>query len=539
MKNKRTKVRKRTKKAIVGRASAKQRKSTARRTTMRRRESNAGQQVTDGQNSHVPTNERPTFAEAVTYPRTDAGNAELFARTQANRLRYDHKRGRWLVWKDKHWWSKDETVIVIPLAKNVARLRREASSTIKDADRRKGEVKWAFQSEGRARLEAMLELAKSEHPLADRGEGWDANPWLLGVANGVVDLRTGQFREGKRSDNLTIHTNIVFDPKAEALRWKQFVNEICDDDMERVEYLQRAVGYSITGDVREQVVFLCYGVGANGKSTFLDVIRFVLGDLSYNLPFSAFELQNRHSIPNEIAALEGKRFVTAVETDESVELNEARLKALTGSDPITARYLYHEFFTFVPTGKFWLAFNHFPEIKDDSDGFWRRIRVVEFRRQFNGQARDPKLTDKLRAEASGILNWAIEGALKWQADGLKTPASVTAASQTYRQESDPLKEFLESRCEIGPNLFTTAASLWQAYVRWKTANDELNGLSRKSFSKRLQSRGFRRFQHGHERTWMWQGVRLLSDRSEEVFTGKSGMDPVAMSAAENSVSAVN
>jgi P4 family phage/plasmid primase-like protien len=383
------------------------------------------------------------------FHRTDAGNAELFAKLFGENLRYDHASGRWLLWQE-HWWVEDPTAAVLLLAKRSARWRARQYSKINDPEERDRQYEWAMGSETRSRLEATLKLAQSEPPIADSGRNWDSDPMLLGAANGVVDLRTGKLRPGKRSDLITMHIDLAFDAKASAPMWNKFLDEIFGGDKQLIEFVQRAVGYCLTGDTSEQVLFMCYGTGANGKSTFLDVLRFVFGPYAYNLPFSAFELKARSSIPNEIAALNGKRFVTAIETNESVELNEGRIKALTGSDPITARFLYREFFTFEPTGKFWLAFNHKPRVSDDSPGFWRRIRLIPFMQQFGDSKRDPELLGKLKAEAQGILNWAIQGALKWQAKGLGAPEVVIKASNQYRCDSDPVGEFLDDRCTAVP-----------------------------------------------------------------------------------------
>lgn len=444
------------------------------------------------------------------YLRTDVGNAELFAALYAERLRFDHKRGRWLVWKDGRWWAKDEIQGVVRMAKNVARLR------LKNATNR-DETKWALRSEARQRLEAMAELAKSERPLADSGDGWDSDPWLLGVANGVVDLRTGQLRDGKQSDKITLHSKIAFDPTAKAPRWERFISEVFDGNTELIEYVQRAVGYSITGDVGEQVIFLAYGSGANGKSTFVEMIRHVLGEHAYNLPFSAFELSGRSSIPNDIAALENRRFATAIETSESSRLNEARIKALTGSDPITARYLFKEFFTFVPMAKFWLVFNHFPKVNDESEGFWRRVQVISFVHQFPKEKRDKKLLQKLKEEADGILNWVIEGARKWKEQGLNTPAIVTEMSEQYRQESDVLVEFLEDCCVLDADASTTSGKLWNEYLQWQTRQNDGDGLDRTTFGRKLEARGLKKERVGKERTRGWRGIRLKSDDLDEFF----------------------
>ena len=233
----------------------------------------------------------------------------------------------------------------------------------------------------------------------------------------------------------------------------------------------------------------------------------MLGAYAYNLPFSAFELKGRSAIPNEIAALSSKRFVTAVETNESAELNEGRLKALTGSDLITARFLYRELFTFNPTAKFWLAFNHKPKVSDDSPGFWRRVRLIPFLKRFTADQADPNLLDTLRGEASGILNWSVEGARRWQEGGLQPPAIIGEASEAYREEGDVLKEFLEDGYLVDPIGQIPVATLWKAYVRWAELNHERQ-VDRKTFSQKMQMRGFKKVRTGHDRNWTWLGLSL-------------------------------
>src|SRR5262249_4534420 len=214
-------------------------------------------------------------------------------------------------------------------------------------------------------------------------------------------------RRGNPSDRITIHTHIQFDSSARCPRWNQFLVEVFEDNQELIDFVQRAVGYSLTGDTSEQCLFLNFGGGSNGKSTFLEVLRRVAGGYGHNMPFSTLEIKARTSIPNDVAALAGRRLVTASETNESVRLNEERVKALTGCDAITARFLNKEFFTFHPVAKFWLAFNHKPRVADDSHGFWRRIRLIPFLHEFKDTARDKHLLEKLLAEAPGILVWAV------------------------------------------------------------------------------------------------------------------------------------
>jgi putative DNA primase/helicase len=441
------------------------------------------------------------------YPRTDAGNAELFGAIFENQLRYDYTNNRWLIWRE-HWWEEDINGQIVRDTKYATRRRLKAAMTIEDDVLRKAEIKWARQSESLPRLKSMLELSQAERPLADSGTEWDSRPFLLGVKNGVIDLRSGKLREGRPSDKITLHSNIEFDPNAQCPRWGQFLFEIFAGDTELIEFVQRAVGYSLTGDTSEQVIFLCYGTGANGKSTFLEVLREVAGGYGYNLPFSAFELRARSTIPNDVAALDGRRFVTAIETNESVELNEARMKALTGSDRVTARHLYKEFFTFIPRAKFWLAFNHRPYVADDSQGFWRRIRLIPFLVQFPEETADKELMPILKAEAAGILAWAVRGALAWKNNGLGMPSAVKQASEAYREESDPLEDFIVERCTTAPEVQCAAADLWEEYKSWATENLVDRPLDRRAFSRRLETRGFNKIRTGHDRTWTWRGISV-------------------------------
>ncbi len=341
------------------------------------------------------------------YALTDSGNAELLASLYKDILRYDHAARRWLVWRE-HWWTTDQDAEVIRLAKQAVRLRGRQAAEIEDEGLQDKVRKWARQSEALSRLKAAIELAQAEPQLKDDGTRWDSNSMLLGLKNGVLDLRTGRLRHGRPSDYITLHADISFDAKAQCPRWRKFIEEIFGGELALIDYVHKAVGYSITGSTQEQVIFLCYGTGANGKSTFLEVMRHVLGSYAYNLPFSAFEMKARSPISNDIAALPHKRFVTALETNELSELNESRIKALTGCDPITARFLYRENFTFVPDGKFWLAFNHKPRVSDDSHGFWRRVRLIPFLKEFSDKKRDSRLLETLRPRPPE-LNWLVQG----------------------------------------------------------------------------------------------------------------------------------
>jgi len=423
------------------------------------------------------------------YRRTDTGNAELLASLFGPDLRYDHKRRRWLLWKE-NYWAPDQDGAIARLAVNSARARYSQAENIKDLNERREEAKWAISSESRMRIEATLAMAQSIHPIADNGDDWDDNTMLLGVNNGTVDLRTGQLRPGNRDDRITMNTGIDYDPNAKCPRWEQFLAEVFEDNA-LIDWLWRALGYSITGDTTEQCIFIGHGIGANGKGVFSGALQGILGDYAYSSPFSTFELYQRTSIPNDLAALENRRFVNSSETNDNTRLNEARIKAISGCDPITARFLHEEFFTFWPHLKLWLFVNHKPKVVDDSFGFWRRVRLIPFTRQFTGEDEDLRLAEKLRAKASGILTWLVQGCLEWQRRGLEpVPECVKAATQEYKAESDVLAGFVADRCIELPQASVKASEFYTEYKNW-AEGEGLQGrevLSSTAFGRRMGER---------------------------------------------------
>jgi putative DNA primase/helicase len=431
------------------------------------------------------------------FPRTDAGNAELLTALYGDRVRYDHRRRRWLSWQGE-WWAPDVDSEVVRLAKETARRRYLDAASIDNLKEREAEANWAIASENRFRLEAALNLAKAELPIADAGDRWDADGSLLGVANGVIDLRTGQLRPGRRDDRITMHTAVPFYPDAECPRWETFLLEIFGGDEELVDYVWRAMGYSLTGDTSEQCHFICWGSGWNGKTTFQRVQREVMGDYSANTPFATLEMSSRYAIPNDLAALVGKRLVTASELNEAVRLNEARLKMLAGEDPVTARFLHGEFFTFLPVAKFWLSVNHKPFVNDDSTGFWRKVRLIPFTQSFEGRA-GKDLKDVLRSEYQGVLAWTVRGCLEWRKRGLGPPEVVRTATLAYRAESDPLAVFLRERCVVGAGFTAKASALYREYLAWsedaglkereRLSNTRFGRLMAERFKRREQSSG--------------------------------------------------
>ncbi len=415
-------------------------------------------------------------AEPITvqksFPTTESGQAEYFAHLYGDQLRYDHQRETWLIFK-KHWWQPDQDGEVYRLAKQAARKRYMEAWKINDQKEKSKEADFAIKCESRSKIDATLALAKNEGAIADPGTGWDVDPWLLSVANGVIDLRTGELRPGKPDDRITKHSPVKYDPKARSDQWEKFVREVFD--LEIIDFIWQAAGYSLTGLTSEQCLFLCHGTGANGKTTFLNILRYVLGGYGWNTGFSTLEKSYYKTSSEDIAGLEGRRLVTASETGEAKRLNEARVKALTGGDAVTARHLYQSERMFTPTCKIWLSTNHLPLIRDDSYGFWRRVRLIPFTRRFIGQAEDRNLETTLKQEATGILTWAVLGAVAWQENGLEIPEMVSKATAEYREDSNPLAEFLAEYCILENGQEIKAAEFYKAYKAWA----EENGLSKR------------------------------------------------------------
>lgn len=420
------------------------------------------------------------------YPDTDAGNAECFADLNRERLRFDHRRGDWLVWRG-HWWDKDVDGEVVRLAKECVRRRLEDATRIEDDRDREHAVSWAMKSESRSRLEALLSLARNEHPLADAGDKWDANPMLIGVENGVVDLRTGELRAGRQEDRITRHMPVAYDSKATCPLWKKFLGRVMNGDPVMVRHLQRLAGMWLTGDISEQILVILFGEGNNGKNVFVDTMMGLMGDYATTAPPGLLTVQKHEQHPTEIADLMGRRLVVASETEEGARLRLQLVKRLTGDQRLKGRFMRQDFFEFRRTHKLVLVTNNRPVIRESTVAAWRRVHLIPFEVVIPAAERDEHLTDKLEAEWPGILNWAIAGCLEWQKHGLQTPKKVLAATEEYKQEQDVLADFIDAECIEGVEYTVPRVVLWARYKEW-TKDNERYPLGRKMFYEQMRKR---------------------------------------------------
>lgn len=422
----------------------------------------------------------------------DIRAGRLFAKAMRGKLAYVAPRNCWLKWNGTVWdWcNKGEET---QSAKRVAdKILDHMSERYKaDPERGKKALAWAMGLQGIKRLEAMIQLAKSEDGMTiGHMSELDADNWLLGVRNGVVDLRTGALLAPDPAMLITRQCNAEYHRDAKCPTWEKFLDDIFQGDTETVEYIRRALGYSLTGVTTEEVLFICFGHGANGKSVLGNAISTIMGGYAQAAPPSLLTIRQAGDAGprNDIARLCGARYLGINETGQGDRLDEQVVKMLAGRETLSARYLHQEFFDFQPTAKPWLRTNHRPIIVGEDDGIWRRVHLIPFRRQFAEHERDPWLEQKLLEERDGILHWLIEGCLEWQRDGLKPSATVRRESAAYRKESDLLGEFLEDKTLRGPDARVEQGKLYGLWKAWNEANGTRAG-SKASFSRKLNERG--------------------------------------------------
>jgi len=434
----------------------------------------------------------------------DIGNANRLVSHHGQDLRYCYPWGKWLVWDGKHW-MEDITGEIYRRAKDtVNRIYLEAAIAGNEKDA-KEIARHAMRSGHATRLRAMIELAQPEVPVVP--EELDSNPWLLNVQNGTLDLRTGELREHRREDLITKLAPVRYDPAAKCPWWESFLGRIMDGNEALTRFLQRTVGYALTGSIREQVAFMMYGTGANGKTTLLDVILALMGNYAQQSDFTTFLKRHSDGPRNDLARLVGARFVSATEVESGRRLDEVVVKQVTGGDKIAARFLHQEFFEFVPQFKLFLASNHKPVIYGTDHAIWRRIKLIPFTLTIPEDERDKDLPAKLKQELPGILTWAVRGCLAWQKDGLGIPEEVKTATGEYREEMDVLAEFLDEYCILDPDSEVATKDLYQAYGTWCEGNGE-KPLRKNTFGMRLAERGLEKTRIGSRSSRGWKGLRL-------------------------------
>ncbi|MDZ4806470.1 MAG: phage/plasmid primase, P4 family [Candidatus Eisenbacteria bacterium] len=423
---------------------------------------------------------------------TDYGNAERLVSRHGEDLRYCHPAKHWYAW-DGRRWRFDDTGEVERRAKESVRSIYAELANVTDMEEAKALFKHSQSSEREPRIRAAIDLAKSEPGIYVLPADLDKDALLLNIENGTLDLRLpsgGPLRLHSREDLLTCLAPVAFDPIAECPTFIKFINYAMGQDQELVAYLQRVIGYCLTGSDVEQALFIFYGLGENGKSTLLRLLLYLMGDYAMQAPPDLLLVQRKDCHPTGVADLKGKRLVTGIETEAGAHLAEALVKQLTGGDKIRARRLYQNYFEFDPTHKVILAVNHRPVVRGSDHAIWRRIHLIPFTVKVAPEDKDPGLLAKLKEEAPGILRWALAGCAEWQdIGGLAPPAAVLAATDDYRREMDALGGFIDEMCVIDPKVRVLATALYQTYA--KTCRDAREEpVSQTEFGTQLTERGF-------------------------------------------------
>ena len=459
----------------------------------------------------------PDAGHGETLHLTDMGNAGRLIRLHGRDLHYCTVWGKWLVW-DGTRWRIDDTDKVYRMAKETALLIYEEAARGGTEAERKAIAAHAVRSESQGKIEAMVGLAASEGGIPVRPDDLDADPWLFNVANGTVDLRTGDLGPHRRGDLITKAAPVVHDTDARYPQFAHFMMRVmgASGKANLITYVQRTLGRCLTGDVTEHRLEMWYGVGANGKTTLMNAVRDVMGDYARMAAPGLLLGKHNDRHPTEIADLKGARFVGSVEVGENRKLAEELVKQLTGGDRLKARFMRQDFWEFEPTHKLVVACNHKPTVRGSDHAIWRRIRLVPFDVIIPDHEQDKNLGAKLRAERSGILNWLVKGCLGWQREGLTDPNEVKTATADYRAEQDTIASFIEDCCNADENQKTTSAALYTAYSDWcKTTHEEQ--VSKRGFGLRLAEQGYvRGKEKGGKRLWFGLGLvaqePLIPDR---------------------------
>ncbi|MCE2879135.1 MAG: phage/plasmid primase, P4 family [Comamonadaceae bacterium] len=434
----------------------------------------------------------------------DIRNAKAFAQAARSEFLHVSTRDSWLHWKNDQWHVCEKQEEVAKAKQVCAQMLTAAHAVwVHEPERGKRLLREAEQAHTLTRITAMLKLAISEPDMAVTDRELDSDPYRLGVRNGVVDLRTGTNHPNHPGLHITRYCNASFDPAATCERWLIFLDEIFAGDAETIACVQRLLGLTLLGIPNEEVLIICYGHGANGKSVFSNVVHHIMGGYAVTAPSTLLTARRADDTGprSDLAALAGARYVSINELQAGDRLDEQVVKAIAGREPIAARFMYRDFFQFLPSFTPWLRTNHKPIITGEDDGIWRRLVMLKFSRRFTQAQQDPHLEDTLLTECNGILRWMVEGAQKYLADGIKPSKSMQAELRTYRQDSDLLGEFLADKTRFDSSAQVPQQLLFSRYSHWRMESC-VRPISKKQFTQRLMERGFSEAKSGSNRYYV-------------------------------------
>lgn len=418
---------------------------------------------------------------------TDYGNCQRFIHLYGKNVCYVRSEDTWYIW-DNRSWKPDTTNQVEVFAQNTARSIFNEVKNISDAKYRSSLERWGRNSLNHARFTKMLKVASTHLPTSP--EQFDVSKWLLGVDEGTVDLKAGEVLVPRRDDRITKLCNVKYVPDAVSELWLSFLDRIFAGNVELIRFVQKMVGYCLTGEVTEKCFFVLLGEkGDNGKSVFMNVLMWLLGDYGIDMPIDSLLQRKPGASSNDLVRLKGARFISCSEANRQYYFDEALVKRLTGNDPITARALYKEYITFRPEGKIVIATNRVPKFDSTDIAFDNRIRMIPFEVSIPKDEQDRNLFDKLMVDGEGILAWAVEGCRLWQSEGLgDVPVANDLNIEVVRRSS--LDDFIKTSCDVREDLNCKTFELYSAYCGYhELVRDGTAPLSFNVFGVELGKRG--------------------------------------------------
>lgn len=459
-------------------------------------------------NGIIPRRIQAPPAGHETFKLTDMGNAERFVARHGRDLHYVPAWEKWLVW-DGRRWAPDNLEAVRKKAKETVRSIYGDAAAHLEGDELKEAVQWAFKCENVTRFDAMIKMCRSESNVPVAPERLDKQPWVLNVLNGSIDLRSGVLGPHLRDELITQLCEVEYDPHAACPLWIETLDLVFGGNPNLISYWQTLCGLTLTGVVSEQYLPILHGSGSNGKGTVVNTIMNMLGtDYAFKAPPDLLMAKRGNEHPTERASLFGKRLVVAIETAEGARLDEAMIKELTGSDPISARRMREDFWQFDPTHKTWLVTNHKPVVRGTDHAIWRRLRLVPFVVTIEESKAVKDMPEQLAAEYPGILAWCIRGCLEWQRAGrLEAPEEVSAATSEYRESEDALRAFIEECAETGKAFDESASLMYLGYHLWAKESGE-QPVSQRRFGPAMVDRGFTRYKDSVKR---YRGIKLREE----------------------------
>jgi len=449
----------------------------------------------------------------ISFNLTDMGNGERLAHYYGNKIRYCNPQKTWYIWTGK-LWEADKGKGIEKLAKNTVRKMYIEAGACDNEVKRKAIADHARRSENRNRVDSMIYLAQSEPGIPIMSEELDADPWLLNCINGVIDLKTGELLPHRPQNLMTKIVPVEYIHGAKLQLWDEFLNTATNNDQEMIAFLQRAVGYSLTGKTGEEKIFFVYGRPGTGKSTFMDAIRTILGPYSTTADFEMFiKKYGNHGAREDLAALSGARLVSSIEVAEGKVLAENLVAWVTGGDIVRARFLYQNGFEYIPQFKLWMVANHAPKIRDTDSPIWRRIMRIPFDHIIPEKDRDPEVKETLKnpeIAGSAILAWAVEGCLRWQEYGLGSCEKVKQSTDEYKKETNVIEAFIDECCLIDENTSCTKNELYEVYKKWALDSGEFVETKIQFGRRLLDTMSKIKSDLGTGATKVWKGIGVIA-----------------------------